>query len=141
MLRRFFATPLPAQTALRALAGFAARADGGSSGAEAPARAAARAHLDLLEATRKEFTRARALLVAQRQALAARDELDMANSSFRLRAQHEVPRTGQADPVPDHWRNSVLFEWQVPELTKQFVMDKARPDGSSTRLDSYLLRN
>lgn len=84
--------PSSAETALRALSAFASRADGG--GADADARAAAKAHLEVLEASRREFTKARALLVAQRQTLSARDELEMANSSFRLRAQHEIPPPG-----------------------------------------------
>lgn len=88
--------PSSAETALRALAGLVGR---GADGDDADARQAAKAHLDVLEATRREFSRARALLVAQRQALAARDELDMANSSFRLRAGPEIPPPG-APRVP-----------------------------------------
>ena len=80
------APPLRApQVALRLLASFAGRTERGEGSSAAPAsgaasqalsdvftpavRAAAKAHLDLLEATRREFTRARVLMVAQRQVL------------------------------------------------------------------------
>lgn len=72
------------------------RGDGGSSSSHAAGagsssrnaaglQAAAEAHLEALEATRKLFIEARALSMAQRSLLYAHDELDMAVMRFQLR--------------------------------------------------------
>jgi len=94
--------PSSAETCLRALAGWVARSDGCADLADA-----ARAHLEQLEAMRREFAKASAAMLAQRIALAARDELDMAGTRLRLRTEAEAAAIGR-DPVAVHLRLSVL---------------------------------
>ena len=111
-------SPSSCEAALRVLAAFAAR--GGDE-----ERGAAKAHLEALEATRREFTRARALMLAQRAALAARDELVMATTPFRLRLPHEMPAPGRPDPVPEHLRLSVLYDVQISDMRQRFSAERA----------------
>ena len=94
--------PSSAETCLRALAGWVTRSDGCADLADA-----ARAHLEQLEGMRREFAKASAAMLAQRTALAARDELDMAATRLRLRTEAEASGIGR-DPVPVHLRMSVL---------------------------------
>ena len=56
--------------------------------ANAAAAEAAAAHLEMLEEMRKEFTRAMTLTRKQREELYARDELAMATTRIRVRAEH-----------------------------------------------------
>jgi E3 ubiquitin-protein ligase SHPRH len=92
--------------------------------ANAAAAEAAAAHLEMLEEMRKEFTRAMTLTRKQREELYARDELAMATTRIRVRAEHEVALGGLPDPVPEHLRDSVVHEWELDGKDTTYAMDR-----------------
>ena len=71
---------------------------------------AAKAHLDALEALRKQFKLASAAARAQMYALGSRDELSMGIMRLRLRLPYEM---GTPDPVPVGLRGCVLHPHDV----------------------------
>ena len=81
--------PSSAEIALKALAAWATR-NLGPHICTAEWHTGAKAHLDQMEAMRREFQKASAAALAQRTALAARDELAMATTRLRLRAPGET---------------------------------------------------
>ena len=107
--------PSSCETALRIVYAWAQRGPCKDDGAfDAAFHAAAKAHLDALEALRKQFKAASTAALEQLYALASRDELSMSVMRLRLRLSHEM---GTPDPVPVAMRAAVLYPHDVPHMT------------------------
>ena len=107
--------PSSCETALRIVYAWAQRGPCKDDGTfDASFHVAAKAHLDALEALRKQFRAASTAALEQLYALASRDELSMSVMRLRLRLPHEM---GTPDPVPVALRSAVLYPHDVPHMT------------------------
>ena len=98
----------------------------------------AKSHLSALETMRKEFYKASALFVQQREKMAARDELEMSAMRIRVREQYEMPTYGKPDPVPFALQSVVIHQYEVNLLKNKYAQEKATYDVDMVKAVSQL---
>jgi len=99
---------------------------------------AGKSHVNTLEAMRKEFYKASALFVQQRESMAARDELDMSAMRIRVREDYEIPNFGQPDPIPLALQGVVIHPYEVKAMKHKYTQEKATYDADMAKAASQL---